>query len=66
MATEQRAFAAVRKFKRTEYVNVWSIRHWAKHVRYDAPDYAGMTWEELKKLGWRIRPVIILLEEQEK
>lgn len=62
--TEQRAFAAVSQIKGREYINAWSIRPLAKQVRTDASLWSCETWAEAKRRGWRIRPVVIVIEDE--
>lgn len=62
--TEQRAFAATIVIKGREYINAWSVRPLAKQVRANAPHWNGETWPEAKRRGWRIRPVLIRVEDE--
>ena len=62
----QKAFAAVScAFRREGYVNLWSVRPQASQVRNDAMQYSGLTWPELKKLGWRVCSIRVCIHERE-
>lgn len=66
MATEQRAFAAVWVSPRgTLRVVPDTVRFYAADARKAAAAIWQDGWEGAKRQGWRIRPVIINLEEQD-
>lgn len=66
MANEHKAYAAVRIGPRGG-VNIVSAtaRDTDKYAQLTAEHHWGKEWDEAKRHGWRIRPVIIRLEERE-
>lgn len=61
--TEQRAFAAVRPGKNKPHVIPDTVRFYANQAREAAASYWEGGWPEAKRRGWRIRPVIIRVED---
>lgn len=66
MATEQKAFAAVRT-RRDRKERIWAatMQNRARDARLVTGSFFINGWQEAKRHGWRIRPVIIRLEEQD-
>lgn len=63
---EQRAFAAVRPIKGGKFrVLAGSTQNYAYLARAATGRFFVDGWPEAKRQGWRIRPVIIRLEEQD-
>lgn len=62
MATEQRAFAAVSP---SGTVEIDTIREGEADAEHYAREEYFVNWDKSQATGWRIRPVIIRLEEQE-
>jgi hypothetical protein len=62
MATEQKAFAAVHE---NGTIDITTISSTAKIAKFEAGKTWPDGWEEAYRQGWRIRPVIIRLEEQD-
>lgn len=64
--TEQRAFAAVRTGRHGGQIIVTStVRRMASEAREAAASYRIGGWPECLRRGWRIRPVLIRVEEEE-
>lgn len=64
MATELRAFAAVWVGQRGgQHIVPSTVRHYESEARKAAADMWVGGWKGAMKQGWRIRPVIIRLEE---
>lgn len=61
--TKQRAFAAVKMIEGRPYINFYSVRPLASQVRASSPQHSFESWKEMKYRGWRVRPVVISLEE---
>jgi len=64
MPTEQRAYAAVWKAGERDVIVTSTVRELASEARGAAAAYWSGGWPKAKRLGWRIRPVLIRVEDE--
>lgn len=64
MPAEQRAFAAARPGKRRPYILPDTVQYFASDAREAAASFYRGGWPEAKRRGWRIRPVLIRVEDE--
>ncbi|QRG06145.1 hypothetical protein EZH22_24675 [Xanthobacter dioxanivorans] len=62
---EQRAFAAVYATKSGHCIVTPTVRGLAQEARIAAGMFWNDGWEGAKRRGWRIRPVLIRIEDAE-
>ncbi|MBB6306285.1 hypothetical protein [Xanthobacter tagetidis] len=62
--TEQRAFAAVWTGGKRDVIVAGTVRGLASEARAAAAAYWSGGWPEAKRRGWRIRPVLIRVEDE--
>ena len=63
--TEQRAFAAVQIESRRPFIIMDTVRFYAQDARQAAGNFWIGGWPAAKREGWRIRPVLIRVEDEE-